>query len=99
MASEPQAAVLGGPVQAEPAALADLAAERRQLTALEFQTMLGHLGPQRGRDVVFQKTPHLGQPCPLLVVELEIHNGDISRRAPIRYRRSRKVIVGTGLVR
>ena len=61
------------------AALADLAAERRQLTALELQTVLRHLGPQRGRDVVGEKAPHLGQPGPLLVVELEVHNGDISR--------------------
>ncbi len=76
---ESEAAVLRGPVQTEPAALPDLAAECRQLTALELQTVLGHLGPQRGRDAVLQKASHLGQPGPLLVVELEIHNGDISR--------------------
>ena len=41
--------------------------------------MLGHLGTQRGGDVVAKELPHLGQPRPLLIVELELHNRDISR--------------------
>src|SRR6476661_2436320 len=73
---EAEAAVLGRPIQPEPALLADLAAERGQLAALELQPVLGHLGLQRSGDVLREELPHFVDPPALLVVELEVHAGD-----------------------
>ncbi len=73
---EPEAAVLLGPVQAEPALLADPAAEGGELAALVLEAVLGHLGLQRGGDVLREELPYLGDPGTLLVVELEVHAGD-----------------------
>ena len=81
---EPEAAVLRRPVQPEPALFADLAAERRQLAALVLEPVLGHLGPQRGRDVLVEELPHFGHPCALGVVELEVHAGDTIEKLSTR---------------
>ncbi len=79
-----EAAVLRRPVQPEPALLADLAAERRQLAALVLQPVLGHLGAQRRRDVLVEELPHLGDPRALRVVELEVHAGDTIEKLSTR---------------
>ncbi len=90
IAVESQPAVLAWPIQSEPAPFADLAAKCRQLATLELEVMLGHLGTQRGGDVVAEELPHLGQPRPLLIVELELHNRDLSPLALFPYLSLRK---------
>ncbi len=75
-----EAAVLLRPVQSEPALLADLATECGQLTALIFEAVLGHLGPQRGGDIFVEELPYFGDPRALSVVELEVHKATLSRR-------------------
>ena len=45
-----------------------------------LEAVLGHLGAQRGGDVVAEELPYFGQPGPLLVVELEVHKATLSRR-------------------
>ena len=86
---ETKAAILFRPVQPEPAFLTDLAAERRELTALILQPVLGHLCPQRGRDVLGEELPHFSHPRALLVVELEVHEGDTIEKVVYRYPASR----------
>ena len=76
MAVRPRPPYSCRPVQPEPALLADLATERRQLPALVLEPVLGHLGPQRRGDVLREELPHFGDPRALLVVELEVHIGD-----------------------
>ncbi len=70
---QPKPAVLGRPVQAEPALGAELATERRHLAARVLEIVFGDLGAQGVSDVLPQEIPYLGQPRALFGVEVEIH--------------------------
>ena len=52
--------------------------ERRELPALVLEAVLGHLGPQRGRDVLREELPYFGHPCALGIIELEVHKATLT---------------------
>ena len=73
--TEPEAAVIAGPVHAEPALVADLPAKPRHLAACELQIVLGEFRPKFRGHVVAEEPSDLAEPRPLIIVEFVIHIG------------------------